>query len=812
MKKKLFSSVLSLVLVLSFSLSAISQNSFAMDAASDNSGTPFVERKNEIAESKETVENTLPEKEDALSQNAENHNPVDKNDSANSDSVSNDVKTENPEATIAAPDTNPVSMNASQAAEFVSKPTETLANAIEDAVQSVTFVNNTKEKTNEVVTDGKTGRVYMKVDLNLAGKNVKEGDYIYVKYPADFILKPIQEVITDGNDATVQLADLILEPEKDGGGAAKIVFRKIAEERENIVGAIAFEATIKAQADGTKKAFDLEVASSDPTKQTIQTNEVQFSTRIGKFSYISEEALYKNGFSDQQELKMNYHLRINRMQRELGNVTIEDNILASGRIVHFLPETFRLTKVKYGDKELGDGKGVMREVLMDIPLVEGDNLLFNDTYTSFKLHIDNVGSDSYYLEYRTNHYNDGTSVQNEAILYSDGERIQPYKSVEYRLADTGEVVGKPEYFNNRYMGHVRGRAAVAVKNASLKSDIKEKLLIQKVDKENNRLLKGASFKVYVDAKATKEALSNTFTTDENGIVVVSGLTTRTRYWVKEVQAPKGYKLSDEIKAVVVSDKGTVITFANEAEKIQISVSKTWVGGNPQEHKTTLRLLENRKIAKDKWGKTFDKEVQGEATITWENLPTVDKSGNDIEYSVVEINKPEHYIEKIEKVAEGEFKVTNTYQKPKEEPKPTNQPPVQNPNPSQTTPQNPPQTTPQSAGSSGGSSIHTPFNPIRPSVAFDIEDGRTPLSGTRSSDNKTLSESKEESDIEDGRTPLSGRDRKNATKVAGASKGVPKIHSSAVPKTGINIYEPWIVFGASTLCILALACLHIVKKK
>ena len=74
--------------------------------------------------------------------------------------------------------------------------------------------------------------------------------------------------------------------------------------------------------------------------------------------------------------------------------------------------------------------------------------------------------------------------------------------------------------------------------------------------EDGQLLKNAEFKIYKDEQCTDEYDSNIYKTDENGVIQIDNLPLNKTYYIKEVTAPKGYKLENsafkvELNAAIV---------------------------------------------------------------------------------------------------------------------------------------------------------------------------------------------------------------------------------------------------------------------
>ena len=64
--------------------------------------------------------------------------------------------------------------------------------------------------------------------------------------------------------------------------------------------------------------------------------------------------------------------------------------------------------------------------------------------------------------------------------------------------------------------------------------------------EDGQLLKDAEFKIYKDEQCTDEYDSNKYKTNEKGVIQINNLPLNATYYIKEVTAPKGYKLNDSV--------------------------------------------------------------------------------------------------------------------------------------------------------------------------------------------------------------------------------------------------------------------------
>lgn len=157
----------------------------------------------------------------------------------------------------------------------------------------------------------------------------------------------------------------------------------------------------------------------------------------------------------------------------------------------------------------------------------------------------------------------------------------------------------------------------------------------------------------------------------NGELVIANLPLRT-YYIKEVEAPEGYVLSDKVITIVV-DKAYRDNTANIAEenfenyrKSDVTATKVWEGGT----RPTIWFKLFRQIGNGDAEAVPDAEIKklsnGTTSVTWDNLPTADASGNRYIYSVKEVDEngddftPVNYVK-----TENGLTVTNQYNSPKD---------------------------------------------------------------------------------------------------------------------------------------------------
>ncbi len=99
--------------------------------------------------------------------------------------------------------------------------------------------------------------------------------------------------------------------------------------------------------------------------------------------------------------------------------------------------------------------------------------------------------------------------------------------------------------------------------------------IHKTASNTGRALAGAQYCVYEDYACTKEVV-RTSVTDTSGYATTSKFVrTQETYYVKEIQAPDGYRLSTEVKSVTVPAGGTAsVEFQNDPMQYKLKVVKT----------------------------------------------------------------------------------------------------------------------------------------------------------------------------------------------------------------------------------------------
>ncbi len=181
-------------------------------------------------------------------------------------------------------------------------------------------------------------------------------------------------------------------------------------------------------------------------------------------------------------------------------------------------------------------------------------------------------------------------------------------------------------------------------------------------------MNGATLGVYYDEDCTDPVSRNgepyTTVSDDDGMAIFYGLADGT-YYVKEIEAPIGYVLSDEVLEVVLgeelNDSGYVYdgVFANMPEYIDVSGSKTWDDSDNQDGKRpesiTIRLLADGVAATDADGNEITATVTAEDDWRWSFTDLLKyNEGEEIKYTITEDDVSDYTPE-----IDG-YDVTNSY--------------------------------------------------------------------------------------------------------------------------------------------------------
>ncbi|WP_066191397.1 Cna B-type domain-containing protein [Gracilibacillus timonensis] len=190
------------------------------------------------------------------------------------------------------------------------------------------------------------------------------------------------------------------------------------------------------------------------------------------------------------------------------------------------------------------------------------------------------------------------------------------------------------------------------------------LSVAKIDAETEETITNeATFTLWyeLNGERVQYTQEEAFTTVD-GVLEIGNLPLRTYYLVEE-DAPAGYVLSeDEIEFVVDTaynnNEENIVsnTFENTKEKINVTGTKEWQGGeNQRPESIELQLYRDGEALGDPV--TLE---DSETEYTWYDLDRTDIDGNAYEYIVDEVNVPDNY---EKSVSDDGLTITNEYVSP-----------------------------------------------------------------------------------------------------------------------------------------------------
>nr|WP_238482617.1 Cna B-type domain-containing protein [Lederbergia galactosidilytica] len=185
------------------------------------------------------------------------------------------------------------------------------------------------------------------------------------------------------------------------------------------------------------------------------------------------------------------------------------------------------------------------------------------------------------------------------------------------------------------------------------------IVVTKVDSEEEEVIANneATFILEFELNGERIQFGEEFTT-EKGVLEIGNLPLRT-YYLKEVESPNGYVLSDKEIEINVDEpygnnkKVFEVDFENTKEKTNITGTKVWKGGESvRPDSIQLQLYRD--------GEAYGKPVtleDGETEYTWTGLDVTDIDGKAYDYTVDEVDVPDNFKKTI---SEDGLTVTNEY--------------------------------------------------------------------------------------------------------------------------------------------------------
>lgn len=444
-----------------------------------------------------------------------------------------------------------------------------------------------------------------------------QGDFFNITVPPELDLTtqdthPLTFALKDEDEN--EIAEATITPEaptsSGGGGNLKVVFNSAAEGKTNASGNIHFQAKFnenKVQVNQENSIPFLvngrtDLSPSD-TKIKVIPNTVIPPDRVIALSAKSHGGIYNEA---------GWQMAINGAKMNLKGVKITDKIITrNGR--YFDPDDaataastmhFYLRKVTYGSSpQVPD---TWNDGVVDVRSM----VTFDANKHSFTLDLGDIGTQGYWLEYKT------------SVLYGDNKQKNFAE-----LTATNVTFAKPAVTEGIWQYNTSGGGAT--------ENLANRLKIRKIDAETDDPVAGAKFLVKRISGGTEYTLET-----QTGGVVVSELIGAGDYTVKEIDPPPGYKLDEKEYPVHVSaSEGAVLNIHDMPKKVDITVKKLWkyAGGVvdfPAPVSSIKVELYNNGVAT---GRTLTLDETNHFTNVFEEQSVV-SGGRPNHYTVKELNE------------------------------------------------------------------------------------------------------------------------------------------------------------------------------
>ena len=444
-----------------------------------------------------------------------------------------------------------------------------------------------------------------------------QGDFFNITVPPELDLTtqdthPLTFALKDEDENEIAEATITPEaPTSSGGcGNLKVVFNSAAEGKTNASGNIHFQAKFnenKVQVNQENSIPFLvngrtDLSPSD-TKIKVIPNTVIPPDRVIALSAKSHGGIYNEA---------GWQMAINGAKMNLKGVKITDKIITrNGR--YFDPDDaataastmhFYLRKVTYGSSpQVPD---TWNDGVVDVRSM----VTFDANKHSFTLDLGDIGTQGYWLEYKT------------SVLYGDNKQKNFAE-----LTATNVTFAKPAVTEGIWQYNTSGGGAT--------ENLANRLKIRKIDAETDDPVAGAKFLVKRISGGTEYTLET-----QTGGVVVSELIGAGDYTVKEIDPPPGYKLDEKEYPVHVSaSEGAVLNIHDMPKKVDITVKKLWkyAGGVvdfPAPVSSIKVELYNNGVAT---GRTLTLDETNHFTNVFEEQSVV-SGGRPNHYTVKELNE------------------------------------------------------------------------------------------------------------------------------------------------------------------------------
>ena len=493
--------------------------------------------------------------------------------------------------------------------------------AVDARITSFQILNTSNQPVTEIEKSAT-----LKLDFNFEMPEsifLDNGNYFDIKIPEEFDLTtavtyPTTFDIKDENGMVVGTATI--QPNAatatGGGGNVHVVFNENATGKYKFKGHLHFDLKINKKRVGDNRTINVKAGVNN--REDLTPGPKPIIVKPDR-ALSTVEVIGKWAKAPTVPNQAAWGVRVNRTKQYLKNVVITDKITSNNG--HFIDpdslptvitsENFKLMKCEYNAS--GNPTSYTGEVV-DI----SDKITFNEDKTEFRLDLGDIGTQSYFLSYKS------------TVEY--GDIVQSNNATLTSSTNTQSSSGTWKYRRS-------GGAAGGV--------LLKKLKLRKVDVDNGAPLAGATFKV-----TKSDGTSFNLTTSADGTAISDQLM-QGRYKVKEINAPEGYELDpNEYSVYVYDDVGGTLTIKDKMDKTYVKVSKEWVG--PKGSSATIHLWADGVDT----GKSVTLNERNNWQHTFEGLKKKNTDGSEIQYTVKE-DAITNYDSSITGDMEKGFTVTNT---------------------------------------------------------------------------------------------------------------------------------------------------------
>lgn len=478
-------------------------------------------------------------------------------------------------------------------------------------------------------------RLNFKWEVSNSGNALKEGDYFELDLPEEFYFNLGEnylnfDVKVKGSEDT--LANAKITPKEPGGGKIRVTFTsKVNGYSQD------GELELKAKWNET----DYGVTDEKPYKIQSYGKSCTIILKPYKNKYRS---IYKTaGQTLTKDGLVRWRMIVNGEQKNLTNVVITDTleVADSGD-----PEGIKYDADKFVLYELvwdKSKKDFVEKNKLNLLNHDGRKIVLSNDNRTFTYNMGNLSGKAYILHYRST-YKQGLTLKNKVTLTAN-EFTPENPQVSY-----GRFEGNG---NNGQGGSTR------------------KIKIIKVDKDDENIkLKDAEFTIK-KAGNNNNPVIETKTTGQYGEAIFDKLEPGD-YIIEETKAPKKYVKNTTKYTVTVKADGTVkyngavlqdnaITIPNKLGTRDITVEKKWVdnnnAGNTRPELITVILYANGQLLQNP---DVRPDANGKWTLTLGDLEKYDVNGEEINYTVKEVDAHGIPIEANGKITIGGNEYIVTY--------------------------------------------------------------------------------------------------------------------------------------------------------